>query len=98
MNSLLKHASEDGKVSISDQQKCLQENLQSYSALLQTIPIDAETGNKKLNTILDLVEVVAEFFRSELLAENFKAEPKGTLVFKSEKSLQFLEPIGLDRL
>jgi hypothetical protein len=79
-------------VSIPKQLECISSYFNSFKALLSTIAV--ESAYQDFNTIYDVIEKIAIYFKSEINGHTFKAEPKGSLVFKKIGNKGFIEAIG----
>jgi hypothetical protein len=79
-------------VSIPKQLVCISSYFDSFKALLSTIAVDSTHSD--FNTIYDVIEKIALFFKREINGSSFKPEPKGSLVFKKNSNDAFIEAIG----
>jgi hypothetical protein len=79
-------------VSIPKQLVCISSYFDSFKALLSTIAVDSTHSD--FNTIYDVIEKIALFFKREINGSSFKPEPKGSLVFKKNSNDGFIEAIG----
>jgi len=93
MNRFIPAAKTGKPISISFQIKCLGDSFRSYKALLGTISISSEDDFH--STIYDLIETIAELFKAQIIGEKFNPEAKGTLTFKKDENVAYLEAVGV---
>lgn len=94
MNILASCVSEGGEViKIHDQVTSLKRMFESHKALLNTISV--EDVGLKFSTVYEFIEKIGDRFREEILGEDFKAEPRGTLLFKKPENSRLERVIGL---
>jgi hypothetical protein len=84
--------SKNKKVSIPKQISCISSYFDSFKALLSTIAVDSTY--QEFNTIYDVIEKIALYFKREINGTTFKPDPKGSLVFRKIGNEGFVEAIG----
>lgn len=92
MNIFIPIIKEKGSVSIKQQIECIENYFESFKALLSTIAL--KSSDKRYNNIYDLVTDIAIFFQNDIHGYEFKAEPKGSIIFKTNADKDLLEAIG----
>lgn len=92
MNMFIPIIKDHSKVSIPKQLICISSYFDSFKALLSTIAVDS--SHSDFNTIYDVIEKIALFFKQEINGGAFKPEPKGSIVFKKNSNDGFIEAIG----
>ncbi len=92
MNMFIPIIKDHSKVSIPKQLSCISSYFDSFKALLSTIAVDSSYSD--FNTIYDVIEKIALFFKQEISGAAFKPEPKGSIVFKKNSNDGFIEAIG----
>lgn len=80
-------------IKIHDQVTSLKRMFESHKSLLNTISVEDE--GLKFSTVYEFIEKVGDKFREEILGEEFKAEPRGTLVFNKPENSRLEKVIGL---
>lgn len=94
MNVLLSFVTEKKKIiKIHEQVTSLKRMFESHKSLLNTISVDDE--DLKFSTVYEFIEIIGEKFRGYILGEEFRAEPRGTLVFNKAENERFEKVIGL---
>tara|TARA_B110000211_G_scaffold177772_1_gene200971 strand:+ start:3650 stop:5488 length:1839 start_codon:yes stop_codon:yes gene_type:complete len=92
MNMLVPILSNKKQILIPDQIEALRRMYESHKALLNTIAVDENPIDA--NTIYDFVNLIGEKFKSEILGDEFKSEPRGSLIFKNKANEQLVDIIG----
>lgn len=92
MNGFLNEIKMKKKVSVSAQLDALVHAFKSNKALLSTIP--ANHCYKEVNSLFDLVDVIGSRFKSNILDEGFKPEPKASFILDDFSEPSLVEAIG----
>jgi len=94
MNDFIPIVKDDKKIPIFLQINSIAKFHNSYQSLLSTIAIDS-IGGGRFRNISDLIEFIGCFFRNQIHGAKFEAEPKGSLVFNKQQSVNYRGVIGV---
>lgn len=93
MNNFVAKAKNKPIISSSDQLEELKGFYESFRSLLRTIFVESKISS--IVSVYDFIEILGKYFESEMLGDEFKPEPHGTIKFtKLPDHLHYLVPVA----
>ncbi len=94
MNDFISVAKENRKIPMYLQINSIVKFYSSYKSLLSTIAIES-LGDERFKNISDLIEFIGSFFKNQIHGPKFEPEPKGSLSFNKQQSINYQGAIGV---
>jgi hypothetical protein len=83
-----------GQVPLHVQSDLVQEAIAKYVSLLSTIRLGDDSRFGASSSVVDLLDLIGEFFSEEINGKIFKAEPSLTLVIDTDTPARYLDALG----